>query len=461
MNGVKLSELATISGGHLEGSDQEITSVSTDSRSVGKGDVYFCLRGENFDGHDFALQSLVAGATAVVTETALDTDQTQLVVPDTRKAYGYVASLWRQQLDLKLIGITGSNGKTTVKQLIAGICGVHEHVHFTRANDNNEIGVPQTLLGLSKNHTAAVVEMGANQPGEIAWLSSISKPTVALITNVSASHLEGFGTVDKVAREKAAIYDGLSADGVAVINADDKFSSLWTSLNQNRTTLLFGLSGNADISASRIAANRLAIRHGVKKIECSFALPGQHNVANAAAAAAACIAAGITLENVALGLQTIEAVPGRLNFHHLKNDVVVIDDTYNANPASTRAAIDVLCESSGLRWVILGDLRELGDNAIPEHRQIGEYASARAVDRFLNVGSLTRHAAKAYGKSSEWFDTKEALLESIEGDVPAGTTILVKGSRSMHMESIVQQLLSSDSITCADAAEVAGSESRA
>ncbi len=444
MNGITLTDLASACGGHLEGPDLEITRVCTDSRSVQAGDIFLCLRGDNFDGHDYALRAVDAGAVAVVVETVVDTRVAQLVVPDTQKALGLAAMLWRQSLPVKLVGVTGSNGKTTVKQLLTSICVADGQAHATRANDNNQIGVPQTLFGITAEHKYAVVEMGANQPGEIEWLSHISQPTVALITNASASHLEGFGSVETVAREKGAIYQSLIDGGIAVINADDDFAPYWRQENAARTVITFGAGANADVYAERLSATRIVLNYCGEAVQCEFLLPGQHNVLNAAAAAAAAIAVGVPLERIAVGLSQATAVAGRLNFHYPDSGHVIIDDTYNANPASTRAAIDVLQQTDGQKILLLGDLRELGADAQQQHTSIGRYAKMHGVDCLLTFGPLSRHASIEFGQAENCFNNKADMLQCAIEAMSTKSVVLVKGSRSMQMEELVAGLLAWD-----------------
>lgn len=470
LSGISLGDLARASGGTLVGEDREISSVSTDSRSIASGDVYFCLSGDNYDGHDYAVASVAAGAVAVVCERRVNSGVAELVVPDARQAYGVLARLWRASLNTQLIGVTGSNGKTTVKQLLSEICAAAGSVHSTRANDNNDIGVPQTLLDINRSHQFGVVEMGANQLGEIRWLGSIAKPDVAIITNVSASHLEGFGSVEAVYREKSAIYDSLAQSGVAIVNLDDAFAEDWLALNRHREVITFGSSKNAQVYVDKLAGTSVKIHcqvpeyEGVVDAECN--LTGNHNLMNVAAAAAAAIACGIDLAVIAHGVANAAPVKGRLNYLHLADGITVIDDTYNANPASTRAAMEVLASHDAERWLVLGDLGELGQDAAAHHTQLGEFACAGRVDRLFAVGDLSRRAVAAFGDRAEWFKDKEALCERLQealdnnidsdaasdtkkqaaadvGSANGGTVVLVKGSRSMAMDVVVNALQAS------------------
>ena len=459
MNGalhdISLGDLAQASNGSLVGTDSKIRSVSTDSRSIASGDVYFCLRGENFDGHDYAQASVAAGAVAIVCERCLDSGVAEVLVPDTRRAYGVLAMLWRKQLSVKLIGVTGSNGKTTVKQLLKEVCAEAGSVQYTRANDNNDIGVPQTLLRIDQSHQFAVVEMGANQLGEIEWLGSISKPNVAIITNVSASHIEGFGSLEAVCREKSAIYTSLAEDGVAIVNRDDQFADEWLRLNQNRSVITFGSDVSADVYAEQLSVSQIRLHCQIdgceSTIETQCNLVGAHNLLNIAAAAAAAMACGIDLAVVARGVSNAAPVKGRLNFHQLTGGLTLIDDTYNANPASARAAIDVLASVAAERWLVLADLKELGEDAALHHTALGEFALEKSIDRLYATGELCRYTVKAFGDRAQWFDDKDGLLEQLQQELECGadntidsmerdTVVLVKGSRSMAMNEVVDAL---------------------
>ncbi len=435
MKPLSLLQLAHATDGELLGGDCSVRGYSTDTRTVSANDLYFCLRGDNFDGHDFAGKAIDKGAGAIVTEKKLDIDTPQLLVSDSRRAFGLFAKLWREQFSRPVIGVTGSNGKTTVKQLLASIFSQAGNVHFTRANDNNEIGVPQTLLGLSDDHDFAVIEMGASHLGEIEWLGELVQPNVSLITNASAAHLEGFGDAQSVATEKAWIYRSLSADGTAVINADDSFCSYWAEVCSGKKIITFGTAG--DVVTSRCSNGSMSIEYSGQRVNCEYRLPGEHNVKNAAAAAACAIAAGLSLETIARGLSSAESVSGRLNFIRLADGITVIDDTYNANPASVRAAIDVLAESTGKRFMVLGDLLELGSEEEQQHRLIGEYARDHKVDRLLAYGPLSKNTVQSYGDDADWYESKNHLLDTLVGELQPNSTVLVKGSRSMKMEDVV------------------------
>ena len=434
MTPVSLSQLAGSVDGQLIGADHLISGFSTDTRTVAEGDVFFCLRGDNFDGHDFVQQAIDSGAQAIICDKKQLIDVSQLVVSDTRRAFGYFALLWRQQFTGPVIGVTGSNGKTTVKQLLASILSQAGEVHATRANDNNEIGVPQTLLGLRATHDFAVVEMGASDKGEIKWLGELVQPTVSVITNASAAHLEGFGDAKSVAEEKAWIYKSLGENGTSVINVDDQFAEYWKGICGDKKIITFGNSG--EVTARREHDGSISINYDGESVRCGYQFAGQHNIINAMAAAACAIVSGVSLGIIADGLEAAEPVAGRLNFLDLANEITVIDDTYNANPASTRAAINVLVECNGSRILVLGDLLELGADEISEHRSIGEYALTHSVDRLFACGNLTKHTVAEFGDSGNWYPTQQELINAVVKEVCDGCTVLVKGSRSMKMERV-------------------------
>ncbi len=440
MNKIMLSELAAAANGELLGAellgaDWAIQGYSTDTRRVSTGDLYFCLRGDNFDGHDFVNAAIDSGVCAVVCDQKIDSEIPQLLVSDTRRAFGLFARLWRAQFKKPVIGVTGSNGKTTVKQLLAAIFKQAGNTHVTHANHNNEVGVPQTLLGLTQAHAFAVIEMGASLLGDIEWLSELVQPDISLITNASAAHLEGLGDAASVAAEKAWIYKSLAPGGTAVINSDNAFYDYWLEICSGKKVITFGAAG--DVVASRIGNNSISIAYDGQSVECEFNLAGDHNVANAAAASACAIAAGLSLDTIAVGLAEAAPVAGRLNMVPLADGITVIDDTYNANPASVRAAIDVLAEADGKRIVVLGALGELGPEEAQLHKAIGEYARAHKVDCLMAYGELTKHAVKAFGDNAKWYASKEQLSEALVNELDANTTVLVKGSRSMKMEDVV------------------------
>jgi len=449
---IQLSDIARAAGGHLEGNDLAISNWSIDSRSIAAGALFFCIRGDRFDGHDYAALAVESGASAIVTEFALDASVPQLIVPDTRKAFGYFASLWRHQMSAKIVAVTGSNGKTTLKQMLSAIfaqvCNDVSRVQATHANNNNDIGVPSTLLGLQPQHRYAVVEIGANLRGEIEWCSGLVKPDVALITNVSASHLQGFGSVGDVAREKGAIYQSLGSAGIGVVNADDEYAEYWRGLLSDRRVLSFGTTSSADIRVEYNSPNRVSLWYSTEQRSFALQLAGKHNALNAAAAAAVAIACGASLEQVVSGLQKVEPVAGRLNIIPRMGGGPLIDDTYNANPASMRAAIDVALQVQGSNptVLIMGDLLELGDQAADLHHEIGVYARTAGVAELYGYGELSKNAVRAFGENAHHYSDLQSLLDVVVRKDVRCKTLLVKGSRSMKMEAVVEVLRDPDHV---------------
>ncbi|MNJ98748.1 UDP-N-acetylmuramoyl-tripeptide--D-alanyl-D-alanine ligase [compost metagenome] len=445
------STLATIQSavpGARMTADAAFDGVSTDSRSVGAGNLFVALRGERFDAHDFLPQVAQHQVAAVVAE-AVPQGLTvpALIVPDTRLALGQIAHYWRQQFKMPLIGVTGSNGKTTVKEMIAAIleaaCGVDNYL-ATRGNFNNDIGVPLTLMRLQKTCKAAVIELGMNHPGEIAVLSAIAEPTVGLVNNAQREHQEFMASVEAVARENGAVLAGLPADGIAVFPADDEFTPLWRQLAAQRKVLTFGFSDDADVRCSYSAnafGSDMEITAGRQQFTVALAAAGVHNVRNALAAIACTLAIGIATDAIARGLQAFAPVSGRLQRKLAANGALVIDDTYNANPDSVRAAIDVLAQMSVPRILVLGEMGEVGDDGRQYHEEIGAYARAKSIEYVLTLGDLTRHTAGAFGADARHYDSVEELNNALAEIFTADATVLVKGSRFMKMERVVQHLL--------------------
>ena len=436
-----------------------LNDVVTDSRAVKPGNVFVALRGERFDAHDFLDAVAAQGASAVVVERvppglALPA----IVVPDSRAALGQIAHGWRHRRAIPVIGVTGSNGKTTVKEMIAAILAAafgEDGYLGTRGNFNNEIGVPLTLFRLRDQHQAAVIEMGMNHPGEIAVLSRIAAPTLGLVNNAQREHQEFMASVEAVARENGAVIRHLPADGVAVFPADDDFTALWREEAGTRRVLSFGLTPQADVSATyqagtfgsslQVTVKGLAVPPAQFKLE--LAAVGEHNVRNALAAVACALGAGIAVEAVVRGLESFAPVNGRLQRKQAVSGALVIDDTYNANPDSVRAAIDVLAAIGGPRLLVLGDMGEVGDQGPQFHAEIGAYAHSRGIPLLFALGELSRHAVAAFGAQARHFDDIAALNAAVEQAAPQGATVLVKGSRFMKMERVVQHLVNVESNT--------------
>jgi UDP-N-acetylmuramoyl-tripeptide--D-alanyl-D-alanine ligase len=447
-----LSQLLSAVGGAHMTANAQFDSVSTDSRSAGQGALFVALRGETFDAHDFLNQVAGKGVAAVVAEQLPDGFALPaLVVPNTLTALGQIANAWRGQYRIPVIGVTGSNGKTTVKEMIASILAAafgEDARLATRGNLNNEIGVPLTLMRLEASHQAAVIEMGMNHPGEIARLAAIAAPDVAMVNNAQREHQEFMHTVEAVAQENGAVLSALPAGGTAVFPGDDEYTALWQGLAGSRRTITFGLTDACNVTCSHQASTFGSDLLVVVRIDGKDAhqfpvrlqAAGLHNVRNALAAIACCIAAGIADEAIERGLEAFAPVSGRLQKKSAACGATVIDDSYNANPDSVRAAIDVLAAAPGPRILVLGDMGEVGTQGQQFHEEISSYAASRGIDAVLVTGDLARHMTAAGATHFEQFDDLLAALDARLGS-KSDATVLVKGSRFMKMERVVQHLL--------------------
>jgi UDP-N-acetylmuramoyl-tripeptide--D-alanyl-D-alanine ligase len=429
--------------------------VHTDSRSLQTGDLFVALRGERFDGNDFIAQAKAQGAVAVVCEAsgealALAQGLPALVVPDARIALGELAAGWRAQFSLPLIAVTGSNGKTTVTQMIASILRAHagDDALSTQGNLNNDIGVPLTLFNLRAHHRIAVVELGMNHPGEIAYLSQLARPTVALVNNAQREHQEFMGTVEAVAHENGAVLQALPLKGVAVFPSDEDFTPVWRNLSGQRFQRSFAMASHseAEVRAAVVVWQSGAWQFTLKTPEGTapirLHIAGRHNVKNALAATACALAAGVPLAAVAQGLVAFEPVKGRsraLVLHTATDEITLVDDTYNANPDSVRAAIDVLAELPAPRLLVLGDMGEVGNQGPEFHAEVGRYAAECGIEALYTLGDLSMHSAKAFG-SARHFEDMDSLLASVTAQVGQFRSVVVKGSRFMKMERVVQAL---------------------
>lgn len=442
-----LSQVAQAVGGRLIGRDLAVSGVSTDTRAIAPGQLFVALRGERFDAHDFLAQAAASGVTALLAsdESKLPADVPAVLVDDTRLALGRLAAAWRAQFVLPVIAVTGSNGKTTTKEMIAAIlkAAFGEAVLATRGNLNNDIGLPLTLLGLNAGHQAAVIEMGMNHPGEIAYLAPLGAPTVALVNNAQRAHLEGMGDLDEVAREKGSIFNGLQPNGVAVINADDAYAEFWRGMAGEHAVRTFGIDRAADVRA-------VVHQHGLEVVleltavegqaKVTLRIPGRHNARNATAAAAACLAAGIGLADVVRGLESFNGVKGRLQRRAGKLGAEILDDTYNANPDSVRAGIDVLAATIGRKLLVLGDMGEIGEASAQYHDEIGGYAKSQGIDRLFALGEVTQVAVRNFGEGARHFCNVDKLIAAVDKELGPETTVLVKGSRFMKMERVADAL---------------------
>lgn len=454
-----MQEAARAMGGELLGNGQLFERVTTDSRQLSAGDLFFALKGDRFDGHSFAAEAITRGAAGIVVSEPIVTNGAQIVVANTRLALGTLAAHWRSRFDnIPVLAVTGSNGKTTVKQMLAAIYAALGPGVATQGNFNNDIGVPLTLLRLRDGDRWAVIEMGANHVGEIAYLTGLARPDVALVNNAAPAHLEGFGSLADVVRAKSEIYSGLRQGGIAIVNADDAHASVFIKNAAPHRVCTFGMRHAASVSADpttvhyRFDADACEIRFELciddQKTQVAMPLLGRHNVMNALAASAAAHAAGIPLPAIAAGLSHVRSVEGRLQLKHGIAGLRIIDDSYNANPGSVGAAIEVLAAAQGARILVLGDMAELGEDAVQLHRQVGEAARAAHIDALYATGELSRHSVAAFGETSWHFANRSALITALRQDLRAGrydsAVALVKGSRSSRMDEVVEGLLSDD-----------------
>jgi UDP-N-acetylmuramoyl-tripeptide--D-alanyl-D-alanine ligase len=448
---MKLSQAAQLLHAKLLSSDAEFHGISTDTRTIEPGNLFVAIKGPNFDGHAFIAQAAAKNAAAAIVEDPSQSTLPCLHVENSIKAMGQLAAHHRSQFNIPVVGLTGSCGKTTTRALIASILSECGHTLFSESSFNNEIGVPLSVSRLNHDHQYAVFEMGANHSGEIAYLTHMVKPTVALITNAAAAHLEGFGSIEGVCRAKGEIFEGLSADGTAVLNADDPHCVDWEKMIGSKKLLRFSLSQSLSQQAD-IYAKDITITHNgnpaftlvtpVGEAKIQLPLLGQHNVANALAAAACAMAIDIPLPAIKAGLEHAAAVTKRLNFHEVADGMYVIDDTYNANPLSVQAAIDILAKQMGTKILVLADMRELGELTDSAHREVGERARQSGIDLLYTYGTSTALTANTFGEKAQHFTDQTALISALKKDLPFAATILVKGSRSMKMERVVEALVS-------------------
>ncbi len=455
---MSLRDAASAMSGRLLGRDVDdsvmIGGVSTDSRQIAVGQLFVALRGEKFDGHDYLAAVRQAGAAAAVVDAQAAEARREMglpliVVADTRRALGALAAGWRAHFAIPLIAVTGSNGKTTTKEMIASIlraaCG--DTVLATQGNFNNDIGLPLSLLQLNAGHRAAVIEMGMNHPGEIAYLARLAQPSVALVTNAQRAHLAGMGTLDMIAAEKGSVFGELPASGIAVINADDRWTDLWRSQAAGRRVMDFSFERAASVNGRHMARgleNHLHIIAGAAEIDVSLAVPGAHNARNALGAASAALAAGVALDAVRQGLNGFKGVRGRLQRRAGRNGATLLDDTYNANPDSVRAGIDVLAATPGRKILVLGDMGEIGEMTGQFHDEVGGYAKSQGIDRLFALGESSALAARNFGAGGAHFNDVGALLGALSAEMTEASVVLIKGSRFMRMERVVDGVLADD-----------------
>jgi UDP-N-acetylmuramoyl-tripeptide--D-alanyl-D-alanine ligase len=439
-----LGTIAMWTGGRLLGPDAEVTGVAIDTRTLKAGDLFVAIKGARADGHDYLAEAAARGAVAAMVTRKVDCELPQVLVNNAELALGDLASAVRAQRNVRVVGITGSNGKTTVKTLVAAILSRHGRTHVSGGNHNNELGLPLSLLAMPLDTEYAVFEMGAGKPGDIAYLAAIARPDIGLVTLIAPAHLERMGSIEGVAETKGALYQALPADGTAIINADDSFASFFVGLAGSRQVLRFGLDHAADVVAEiieqRVDGSRFMLSTPQGDAEVVLPLAGRHNIVNALAAASVALALEVPLDTIVAGLEHAPSVAGRLRREVTDGGWTVIDDSYNANPGSMAAAIDTLLLAAGERWLVLGDMAELGADARALHAGIGAMAQERGVERLFAVGPLGAATVEAFGAQATHFDDKAALIVALQAQLHAGVTCLVKGSRSAGMEQVVAAL---------------------
>ena len=445
-NWLRLSEVADMAHGELHGNDVIVSAISTDTRNMNEGDLFVALEGDRFDGHEFVNERVENTVQAVLAHKHVDTKLPQVLVDDTLKGLSRWAQAWRHKVDPKLVAITGSNGKTTVKQMLSDVLSLAGSTCFTQGNLNNHIGVPLTLLTLRKHNKFAVIEMGANHFGEIEHLSRLAQPDVVVITNAGPAHLEGFGSIAGVAQAKGEIIDGAKSSGAAVLNADDKYIDVWLEKAKHLKVVTFGFSKTAQVRGEITEDKNLLVSVNGRTLEINLPLPGKHNASNALAVIAAASEMGVSLQNIKLGLENAHHVKGRLQSKTGIAGATIIDDTYNANPASLLAAIDVLCSQNKKPWLVLGDMGELGDEAEAIHAEIGSHAKSAGIEKLFGLGELAKHAVNGFGDNGFHFKDHDELSGALQNQIDSQCCILVKGSRAMHMEDVVNFLVDNQTI---------------
>jgi UDP-N-acetylmuramoyl-tripeptide--D-alanyl-D-alanine ligase len=445
-----LSDIAKSTQGEFFGADIAIESVSLDTRTIKPGELYIAIQGKNFDGNQFVETAVQNGAAAALVRKGITAAVPYIAVDDTHLALAELAGAWRRKVAASVVGITGSNGKTTVKEMTAAVLAVKGSVLFTQGNLNNDIGVPLTLLRLQEQHRFAVIEMGANHPGEIEYTSTYAQADVVILNNAGAAHIEGFGSLDGVAKAKGEIIETLKQNGIAILNRDDRYFEYWQGLAGGRKVVSFGLRENADVFARAtktecvsgfVTSFELVTAQGSLMVQLKLA--GQHNVLNALAATAAGLALGLDLQMIKQGLESVKPVKGRLQPVVSRLGNLVIDDTYNANSASLAVGLDVLASCSGKPWLVLGAFGELGPQSAKMHKDMGYLIKDKGVVRLLAVGADAKNTVHGFGEGGQFFETQADLLDVLQQDLSGNETILVKGSRAQRMENIVAALVES------------------
>lgn len=444
MLNMPLGEVAMWVHGSLRGADAQACGAATDTRCLAPGMLFVALPGERVDGHDFLDHAAAAGAVGALVSRPLPSTLAQIVVADTQAALGDLASAVRARCQARVVGITGSSGKTTVKNLCAAILGAVAPTDATRGNQNNEIGLPLSLLNMREDARFCVLEMGAGKPGDIAYLAAIARPHVALVNNIAPAHLERLRSIEGVAETKGAIYGALPADGVAIINADDAFAGYFSAQAGSRRVVRFGNAVDAEVRGEQVRmdlnGSHFLLVLPTGSVPVYLPLPGAHNVRNALAAAAIAHSLEITPAQIAAALAQVKVTGGRLVRRAMPGEWTLIDDSYNANPGSVAAAIETLALAAGETWLVLGDLAELGPRALALHAELGRKAREAGITRLWTVGSLSAEASKAFGEGAEHFDEQTSLTVAMQEALRKDVTCLVKGSRSSAMERVIEQL---------------------
>ena len=442
-----LADFARACGGELLGPDRAYAGVSSDTRTIKTGELFVALRGPRFNANEFVGAAATAGAAGAVVDVRTDHAIAQVLVGDSLEALTRASLAWRAGFELPVIGVAGSNGKTTVKEMIAAILMRAGNTLATRGSLNNHIGVPLTLHRLDATHRFAVIEIGANHPGEVAALAKLARPTIGVITNAGAEHLEGFGSIEGAARAEGEMVTDLAPGATAVLNADDEFIGMWRGMTRAHV-VTFGLEQPADFSAADMHTTivdgfvtRFTMRTPSGSSPIELHLAGRHNVTNALCASAAAIAAGASLEDVRGGLATMRPVPGRLQFKTAPSGAWIVDDSYNANPSSMKAGIEVLANVDARRWLVMGDMGELGDFAPQSHEEIGRFARNHRIDRLFATGRFAALAVESFGSGAQWFADTESLARAVNAELSRGVCILIKGSRSNRLERVVDSLV--------------------
>lgn len=446
---LQLSDIANAVQGRLLGNDLTISGVGIDTRTLRCGDLYIAIKGQHFDGHDFIANAEQAGAAALLVSQSISSPLPQILVNDTRLALAELAGYWRKQLPVKIAGVTGSNGKTSVKEMIAAIFATQGNTLFTQGNLNNDIGVPLTLLRLNEEHQFAVIEMGANHAGEIAYTSHYAQADVSIVNNIGPAHIEGFGNILGVANAKAEIIESLDSNGIAVINSDDDFYELLVKKAGQRKSVSFGFSNSADIRAENIQSRldqqgfvtQFYLKTSDGGVSIELKLAGNHNVKNALAAAAVALQFGIDLASIKRGLEHMPPVTGRMQALLGRKGNIIIDDSYNANPASLQAALDAVSQCQQPIWLALGAFGELGSDSATIHADMGAMIKNMPVSRLFATGELARHTVKAFGENGQFFDKQDQLINTLDQAITGKEIILVKGSRAQKMENVVAALV--------------------